>query len=93
MTFGADLVENGLNAQQVNKVLGCYRHHMDSMKNSETNKRKSELLQLLMERHPWLKLTNLRSTYRIDGLDENKDAPPACASKHAGLFLQPWLSP
>ena len=55
--FWCRFVECGLIAQQVPKLLAIYRHHMDSMKNTETATRHLELQRLLQKRHPWLKLT------------------------------------
>lgn len=54
--FWCRFVENGLRAQQVPNLLAIYRHHGDSMKNSETACRQRELRQLLQTRHPWLEL-------------------------------------
>ena len=54
--FWCRFIECGLKAQQVPKLLGCYQHHRDSMKNTETSMRKNELLKLLQQRHPWLNL-------------------------------------
>ena len=59
--FWCRFVECGWSALQVPKFLGVYRHHGDSMKNTETELRRAELCQLLQSRHPWLKLTNPRS--------------------------------
>ena len=56
--FWCRFVEHGLNAEQVPKLLGIYNHHVNSMKNTETSNRESELRQLLQRRHPWLKLTS-----------------------------------
>ena len=55
--FWCRFVEAGLSAIQVPQLLAVYRHHGDSMKNSETARREEELRQLLQERHPWLELT------------------------------------
>ena len=60
--FWCRFVECGWSALQVPKLLGVYRHHGDSMKNTETELRHAELCQLLQQRHPWLELINLRST-------------------------------
>ena len=54
--FWCRFVENGLRAQQVPNLLAIYRHHGDSMKNSETARRQRELQHLLQARHPWLEL-------------------------------------
>lgn len=54
--FWYRFVEHGLSAQQLPKLLAIYRHHGDSMKNSETALRQQELRQLLQGRHPWLEL-------------------------------------
>ena len=54
--FWCRFVEQGLRAQQLPKLLAIYRHHGDSMKNSETARRQPELRQLLQTRHPWLAL-------------------------------------
>ena len=54
--FWCRFVEYGIEARQVQKILAVYQHHMDSMKNSETNLCKEKLCKLLMKRHPWLKL-------------------------------------
>jgi glycosyltransferase involved in cell wall biosynthesis len=55
--FWCRFVEHGLRAEQVPQLLAIYRHHGDSMKNSETVTREVELRQLLVQRHPWLALT------------------------------------
>ena len=55
--FWCRFVEHGIDALQVPKILAVYRHHEDSMKNSETNSCELDLCKLLMKRHPWLKLT------------------------------------
>lgn len=55
--FWCRFVEAGLGALQVPQLLAIYRHHGDSMKNSETAQREAELRQLLQSRHPWLQLT------------------------------------
>ena len=55
--FWCRFVEAGLRAVQVPQLLAVYHHHGDSMKNSETAARESELRRLLQERHPWLALT------------------------------------
>ena len=55
--FWCRFVEHGLEAKQVPKILGVYSHHSDSMKNTETNVRCSELTKLLQQRYPWLQLT------------------------------------
>ena len=55
--FWCRFVENGLSAQQAPKLLAVYCHHEDSMKSTETCRRKPELRELLQRRHPWLKLT------------------------------------
>ena len=55
--FWCRFVEAGLSAIQVPQLLAVYRHHGDSMKNSETARREEELRHLLEERHPWLELT------------------------------------
>ena len=60
--FWCRFVEFGWSALQVPKFLGVYRHHGDSMKNTETELRHAELCQLLQQRHPWLELINPRST-------------------------------
>lgn len=54
--FWCRFVEHGLSAQQLPKLLAIYRHHGDSMKNSETLLRQQELCQVLQARHPWLAL-------------------------------------
>lgn len=54
--FWCRFVEADLSAIQVPQLLGIYRHHGDSMKNSETAARERELRQLLQARHPWLQL-------------------------------------
>ena len=54
--FWCRFVEYGIEARQVPKILAVYQHHMDSMKNSETNLCKTNLCKLLMKRHPWLRL-------------------------------------
>ena len=59
--FWCCFVENKLSALQVPKILGIYRHHEDSMKNTETEMRKHQLRQLMQRRHPWLNLTNLET--------------------------------
>lgn len=55
--FWCRFVEAGLRALQVPQLLAVYHHHGDSMKNSETAARESELRCLLQKRHPWLGLT------------------------------------
>ena len=62
--FWCRFVELGLQAKQVPKLLAVYRHHRDSMKNTETELHHLELRQLLQQRHPWLELelTTPRST-------------------------------
>ena len=54
--FWCRFIECGLKARQVPKLLGCYQHHIDSMKNTETAEHKNELLKILQQRHPWLNL-------------------------------------
>ena len=59
--FWCRFVECNLDAKQVPKLLGVYRHHLDSMKNTETKASQPELSRLLQQRYPWLELTTLPS--------------------------------
>ena len=60
--FWCRFVEHDIKAKQVPKLLGIYHHHQDSMKNTDTIQRQSELCKLLQQRHPWLQLISHQST-------------------------------
>ena len=58
--FWCKLIAAGQHGVLCPQVLATYRHHGDSMLQSQTNRRQRRLSRLLQQRHPWLQLEMAR---------------------------------